>query len=222
MPSRRPIIRRDVTASHEHASINPGHQRIGLAPDKRAPWCWQTVLEMAAPARGICLVGTDQATSAGGIQNNLDPAAHARHGFRHRCPDRIEDCQHLLGREFVHWQRHDAGGIPVERCAPLFSHLRLLPSCRFRFEVLSCHVAKGADGGLRATCRLAAPNRISASGNLGSGSLGKLAGLGEPDSSGPAEAHLFVSLSLPFQRNRNTHRRSTVSSSPSLSRAIER
>ena len=60
----------------------------------------QQVVKMAAPPGRV--LALPEALGLGGVQDLFDPTAHAGGGFGFRRPDRLQNCQNVIGGDGIH------------------------------------------------------------------------------------------------------------------------
>src|SRR6476660_8775882 len=72
---------------------------------------------MTAPPGGVLAV--TESLCLGRVQHLFNPPSHPRGGFGLCCPDRLQDCQHVIGGDGVHRHGAQGSGIGLKRRFPL-------------------------------------------------------------------------------------------------------
>src|SRR5580658_10025456 len=85
----------------------------------------QELIQMTAPARRV--LSAAQPLRLGGVKDALDPAAKPRCGFRLVIPKTIEDREHVIGGDLIHWKTADGRRVDLQGHFPLRSMLAVAP-----------------------------------------------------------------------------------------------
>ena len=82
---------------------------------------------MAAPARRIGFVLSDQSARPRRVEHRFNAPPNSRRGFRNARPQRLQDFKHRRRVDFMHRPRAQRRTIPLQRHFPLGAMLSVAP-----------------------------------------------------------------------------------------------